>query len=166
MAYEQEKTRFQAAGRLVKLIGQEAWSKNQWPDGCGVYLIWRVPAEGARQLLYIGKAGKYRRLDPEQVELNGGNLAARLGRWTPYCFQQEGPYAGHFEYGPNFGVNQLLQMPYEERYHHHVPAAEIEVECFCLAGWEQNLSPALLEAHLLQEYLIEHGDLPVANNEL
>ena len=166
MTYEQEKTRFQAAGRLVKLIGKQAWTRNQWPDGCGVYLIWRVPAEAARQLLYIGKAGKYRRTNRVAATMNGGNLAARLERWTPYCFQQEGPYAGHLEYGPNFGVNQLRQMPYEARYQHHVPAAEIEVECFCLAGWEQNFSPALLEAKLLQEYLIEHGDMPAANNEL
>lgn len=166
MAHQALQAAFQEAQRSVILAGEQAWNRNQWPEGSGVYLIWRAPAAGARQLLYIGKAGKYRRLEPEQVELNGGNLAARLGRWTPYCFQQEGPFAGHFEYGPNFGVNQLLQMPYVERYQHHVPAAEIEVECFCLAGWEQNLSPALLEAHLLQEYLIEHGDLPVANNEL
>ena len=166
MAYEQEKTRFQAAGRLVKLIDQEAWTRNQWPDGGGVYLIWRMPTEGARQLLYIGKAGKYCRTNPGAATMNGGDFAERLGRWTPYCFQRKGLYAKHFEYGPNFGVNQLLQMLYEERYQHHVPAAEIEVECFRLAGWEQNLSPALLEANLLQEYLMEHGDLPVANNEL
>ncbi len=165
MKYEEEKLRFQQNGRLVILSGKQAWNRNQWPEGSGVYLIWRVPVAAERQLLYIGKAGKYFRFEQEQVVMNGGSLAARLVRWTPYCFQREGPYAGHFEYGPNFGVNQLRQMPHNERYLNHVPAEEIEVECFCLAGWEQNLSPALLEAVLLQAYLAENGDLPPANNE-
>lgn len=156
---------FQQAGRLHLLRGSHAWDAGQWPQGFGVYLVWRAQPESPRELLYIGKAGKYRRVYNNAVEINGGNLAHRLGRWTPYCFQREGPYAGHFEYGPNFGVNQLRQMPHNERYLNHVPAEEIEVECFCLAGWEQNLSPALLEAVLLQAYLAENGDLPPANNE-
>jgi len=166
MTYQQEKNRFQQDGRLKTLTGQQAWTRNNWPDGCGVYLIWRVHAGGGRQLLYIGKAGKYCRTNHGAATMNGGNFAARLARWTPYCFQQEGPYAEYFEYGPRFRGQQLLHTQYEARYQHHVPEAEIEVECFCLSGWEQNLSPALLEANLLQEYLIEHNDLPVANNEL
>jgi hypothetical protein len=166
MKYEEEKQRFQQKGRLVILLGKQAWSKDQWPVGSGVYLIWRRLHANERQLLYIGKAGKYCRKGAETAKLNGGTLAMRLVRWTPYCFQCEGPYAGHFEYGPLSGVNTLLKMPHSERYQHHVSAEEIEVECFCLAGMEVSLSPALLEANLLQEYLVARGDLPVANNEL
>jgi hypothetical protein len=155
---------FQQAGRLQLLQGEQAWDVNQWPQGFGVYLVWRVQPENQRQLLYIGKAGKYRRVDENEAELNGGNLAHRLGRWTPYCFQREGPFANHFEYGPN-SVKRLLQMPCIDRYQHHVPASQIEVECFSLSGWETWLAPALLEALLLQGYMVENGDLPPANNE-
>ena len=156
---------FQQAGRLHLLRGSHAWDAGQWPQGFGVYLVWRAQPENPRELLYIGKAGKYRRVDNNAAELNGGNLAHRLGRWTPYCFQREGPFANHFEYGPNAGVNHIRMMPYADRYQQHVPAAQIEVECFSLFGWERSLAPALLEAVLLQAYLVENGDLPPANNE-
>ena len=156
---------FQQAGRLHLLHGHQAWDADQWPLGFGVYLVWRMQPENPRELLYIGKAGKYRRVDNNAAELNGGNLAHRLGRWTPYCFQREGPYAWHFEYVPNAGVNHIRTMPYEDRYQQHVPAVQIEVECFSLFGWERWLAPALLEAVLLQAYLVENGDLPPANNE-
>jgi hypothetical protein len=156
---------FQQAGRLQLLQGEQAWDVNQWPQGFGVYLVWHVQSENLRQLLYIGKAGKYRRVDENEAELNGGNLAHRLGRWTPYCFQSEGPFANHFEYGPSAGVNQIRTMPHQGRYQQHVPAAQIDVECFSLSGWETWLAPALLEALLLQGYMVENGDLPPANNE-
>jgi hypothetical protein len=156
---------FQQAGRLHLLRGGQAWDANEWPQGFGVYLVWRVQPENQRQLLYIGKAGKYRRVDENEAELNGGNLAHRLGRWTPYCFQSEGPFVNHFEYGPNAGVNQIRTMPHQDRYQQHVPAAQIEVECFSLSGWETWMAPALLEVILLQGYMAENGDLPPANNE-
>lgn len=156
---------FQQAGRLHLLHGAQAWDAGQWPQGFGVYLVWHVLPDSPRKLLYIGKAGKYRRMDENEAELNGGNLAHRLGRWTPYCFQREGPFAWHFEYVPNAGVNHIRTMPYEDRYQQHVPAAQIEVECFSLSGWERWLAPALLEAVMLQAYLAENVDLPPANNE-
>lgn len=156
---------FQQAGRLHLLRGGQVWDANQWPQGFGVYLVWRVQPENQRQLLYIGKAGKYRRVDEKEAELNGGTLAHRLGRWTPYCFQREGPFANHFEYGPNAGVNQIQAMPHQDRYQQHVPAAQIEVECYCLSRWERYLAPSLLEALLLQGCMAENGYLPPANNE-
>jgi hypothetical protein len=156
---------FLQAGRLHLLCGAQAWDAGQWPQGFGVYLVWHVLPDSPRKLLYIGKAGKYRRMDENEAELNGGNLAHRLGRWTPYCFQSEGPFANHLEYVPNAGVNHIRMMPYEDRYQQHVPAAQIEVECFSLFGWETWLAPALLEAAMLQAYLAENGDLPPANNE-
>ena len=63
-------------------------------------------------------------------------------------------------------MNEILQKDYEPRYDVHIPSSEIEVECFVLSGWEQQLSPALLETLLIQDHLKSHGDLPVANNEL
>ena len=156
---------FQQAGHLHLLRGGQVWDANQWPQGFGVYLVWRVQPENQRQLLYIGKAGKYRRVDEKEAELNGGTLAHRLGRWTPYCFQREGPFANHFEYGPNAGVNQIQAMPHQDRYQQHVPAAQIEVECYCLSRWERYLAPSLLEALLLQGCMAENGYLPPANNE-
>jgi hypothetical protein len=164
--YEAIKGYFQSVDRYRVLTDSQAWSRQQWPQGPGVYCIWRTPSNGPRQLLYIGKAGKFKRTGDAPVQLNDGCLASRLQRWTPYCFQSQGRYAAHFEYGPNGSVNEIPKMDYEARYREHIPASEIQVECFVLSGWEQQLSPALLETLLMQDYLQSHGDLPVANNEL
>ena len=165
-SYAAIKGHFQAAGRLQTITGSSAWTASQWPNVPGVYLVWRRVASNPRQLLYIGKTGKFVRDGNEPVHFNGGTLRSRLQRWTPYCFQRQGPYAQSFEYGPNFSVNVLPNQPYADRYRHRVPAAEIEVECFLLEGWGNHLSPALLESLLLQDHLLNHGDLPPANNEL
>lgn len=164
--YAAMKAHFQAAGRLKTLNGNSAWTASQWPNVPGVYLVWHRLAPNHRQLLYIGKTGKFLRDGDEVAHFNGGTLKSRLQRWTPYCFQRQGPHAQSFEYGPNFSVNVLPNQPHEDRYRHRVPAAEIEVECFLLGDWTKQLSPALLESLLLQEHLMNHDDLPPANNEL
>jgi hypothetical protein len=164
--YAAIKADFQKAGRLQTLNGNSAWTASQWPNVPGVYLVWHRLAPNHRQLLYIGKTGKFLRDGDEVVQFNGGTLKSRLQRWTPYCFQRQGPHAQSFEYGPNFSVNVLPNQPHEDRYRHRVPAAEIEVECFLLGDWTKQLSPALLESLLLQEHLMNHDDLPPANNEL
>ena len=166
IAYEAIKGYFQSVRRCLILTGGQAWRRQQWPQGPGVYCIWRTPIDLPRQLLYIGKAGKFKRTGDEPVQLNDGCLASRLQRWTPYCFQRQGPYAEHFEYGPNGSVNEIPKMDYQSRYREHTPASEIQVECFVLSGWEHQVPPALLETLLMQDYLQSHGDLPVANNEL
>ena len=165
-SYAAIKAHFQAAGRLQTITGSSAWTASQWPNVPGVYLVWHRVDPNPRQLLYIGKTGKFVRDEDATVHFNGGTLRSRLQRWTPYCFQRQGPYAQNFEYGPNFGVNVLPNQPFEDRYRHRVPAAEIEVECLLLEGWGNHLSPALLECLLLQDHLLNHGDLPPANNEL
>lgn len=164
--YKQIKEKFLQDKRLKILRGREAWDTQNWPNGAGVYLIWQCHPDANRRLLYIGKAGKFQRRSESETELNGGNLAKRLERWTPYCFQQEGQYGYYFEYGPNASVNEILKLQTEQRYRHHVLAEEIEVECLCLQEWERKLSPALLEALLLQDYMCANGYLPIANNEL
>ncbi len=163
--YEAIKGYFQSVGRYRVLAGSQAWNLQQWPQGPGVYCIWRTPSNGPRQLLYIGKAGKFKRTGDATVQLNDGCLTSRLQRWTPYCFQTQGPYAEQFEYGPNGSVNEIPQMDHEARYREHIQSSEIQVECFVLSAWEQQLSPALLETLLIQDHLKTHGDLPVANNE-
>jgi ribosomal protein S18 acetylase RimI-like enzyme len=164
-SYAAIKAQFHAAGRLQTITGSSAWTASQWPNVPGVYLVWHRVDPNPRQLLYIGKTGKFVREVDEPVHFNGGTLRSRLHRWTPYCFQRQGPYAQSFEYGPNFSVNVLPNQPYEDRYRHRVPAAEIEVECLLLEGWGNHLSPALLESMLLQDHMLNHGDLPPANNE-
>ena len=155
---------FQVANRFVSIAGPTVANLNQaaWPTGSGVYVV-RKHTTG--EVLYIGKTGKLKGVDGAPAIMNGGSLVQRLQRWTPYCFQSAGPYADHFEYGPNFGVNDISKQPFAVRYRIHVPLVQITTDCFSTAGIEHQLSPALLEALLLQDYVSRYGALPPGNQE-
>ena len=155
---------FKAANRFVSIAGQTVANLEQaaWPTGSGVYVV-RKHTTG--DVLYIGKTGKLKGVDGARAIMNRGSLVQRLERWTPYCFQSAGQYANHFEYGPNFGVNDIPQQPFAVRYRIHVPLGQITTDCFSTAGIEHQLSPALLEALLLQDYVSRSGALPPGNQE-
>lgn len=159
---------FSANNRLSMILGDSFsdFKKADWPKGSGVYVV-RLRSNAAPSgILYIGKTGKFKATAPGKVELNSGSLEQRLQRSTPYCFQRKGPYENHFEYGPNFGVNQITKESHKARYQQHLPLGEIEVVTFSTAGIETEISPAFLESLLLTAYLANEDSLPPANQEL
>jgi hypothetical protein len=132
--------------------------KSNWPDGCGVYLIWRKCNE-VRELLYIGKTGTLKpRVEglPQIRDFEQG-FRKRLERWTPYSFFQE-----HFCYCPKFGGNKKPSPHLEANYSERVPLSEIEIDFFICP--DLKLAPAYLEALLLQSYIATNMRLPPANN--
>jgi hypothetical protein len=152
---------FTAVNKFKRIDGEDAWNAEQWPETSGVYAVWRTSENKVAELLYVGMTGKSNR----DGTMNGGHFSARLHRWIPYCFQSDGIYTEHFEYGPNPDVSDVRELPYADRYQHHVPAKEIRVDCFSLNGMERRMAPALLEALLLQHHLAIYECLPPANNE-
>jgi hypothetical protein len=154
--------------RLVSIEGNrfEDLNKANWPKGSGVYVIRQRGHHDLGSILYIGKTGKLKSTDNGTIKMNSGSLKQRLKRWTPYCFQSQGCYKDHFEYGPNFSVNLLKKQPMEGRYRERIPFKEIEIVCFSTAGIELQISPALLESLLLSNYVVNEGKLPPVNQEL
>jgi hypothetical protein len=147
--------------RFVSLVGVNAWNSVIWPNSPGVYAVWKIQGNSKKELLYVGLCGKHY----SNGEINGGILPARLTRWHPYCFQTAGPFINHFEYEPLANVNQLLRLPYADRYAQHIPASEIIVDCFKLVGLTHRIAPVLLESLILQNHLSLNGSLPPANNQ-
>ena len=159
---------FLAKHRLVSIEGGsfEDFNKKNWPKGSGVYVIRQRGCHALGDILYIGKTGKLKSTEHGAIKMNSGSLKQRLQRWTPYCFQSQGCYKDHFEYGPNFSVNLLKKQPMEDRYRERMPLREVEVVCFSTAGIELQISPALLESLLLNNYVVNEGRLPPVNQEL
>lgn len=159
--YNELQVTMTADNRFVSLVGLGAWNPLNWPNGPGVYAVWKSKGNTNKELLYVGMCGKYY----NNGALNGGNLPARLTRWHPYCFQTLGAFVNHFEYAPLASVNQLPNLPHTIRYGQHIPANEITVDCFKLNGLTRRLAPVLLESLILQNYLFIKGILPPANNQ-
>jgi hypothetical protein len=138
-----------------------------WPKESGVYVIRKRGCDSLEDIIYVGKTGKIMN-DKTGTEVccGGGKLSARFQRWTPYCFQAEGNYIDHFEFGPNYAVNQLKKQPFEGRYRQRYPISEITVECLITGGIEMQISPALLESLILNEITAKTDRLPLANQEL
>jgi hypothetical protein len=144
-----------------RINGDDAWTAGNWPETPGVYAVWRTSENKVAELLYVGMTGKVK----NDGTMQGGCLRDRLGRWDPYCFQQDGPYEKYFEYGPNASGDAVLNLKYPVRYKYHIPAKEIRVDCFLIEkGVERRMAPALFEALLLQHHLAIRGCLPPANN--
>jgi hypothetical protein len=159
--YNQLQVTLTADHRFVSLIGLDAWNPLNWPNSPGVYAVWKTQGNKKLKLLYVGMCGMHF----NNGGLGGGILRARLTRWHPYCFQTAGPFVNHFEYEPLAGVNQLLALPPAGRYGQHIPASEIIVDCFTLAGLTHRVAPVLLESLILQNCLSINGNLPPANNQ-
>jgi hypothetical protein len=150
-----------ADGRFFSLVGLNAWNPLNWPNGPGVYAVWKSQGNTKKELLYVGMCGKHY----NDGEINGGNLPDRLTRWYPYCFQTRGQFVNNFEYQPLATGNELLSLPHANRYGQHIPAIEITVDCFKLDGLTRRLAPTLLESLILQNYFFIKGFLPTANNQ-
>ena len=128
-----------------------------WPKNHGVYVVWQI--KPTVEVLYIGMTGKF----SQAGIMSGPGLNARTVRWTPYCFDMT---ANTFCFGPNpvNGQNSLKQQQ-KAGYRHRVSVSDIRIECFEYFTTHR-MAPAFLEALLLQGYLMQHGKLPLANNEL
>jgi len=159
--FEAVKAYFQCLHRY-QVISSSTARQLHFPKQTGVYVVRKRNTEGFNGIYYIGLAGKMR-THVNGTRLNSGTLAQRLHRWTPYCFQTEGLYADHFEYGPNYGVDDLRKQPYDKRYCYHIPLCDVETECFITGADEKEIAPAFLEALLLQLVLQSSGNLPPAN---
>lgn len=166
--FEQVTSAFVSANRFHRIAADsfEKLKKEPWPKSNGAYVVRRAGSEGMDGVLYIGKTGKLQPTNEGGVIANSGKLIGRLSRWTPYCFQSEGPFANHFEYGPNYGVNEIPKQPHADRYRHHISLAQVWTDCFATSGIEQEVSPAFLETLLLQAYVCGKAALPPANQEL
>lgn len=136
-----------------------------WPPGRGVYVIWKLDPSGDT-IVYIGKVGEFKRDETGAVRFGGGTFAQRFARWHPYSFTTRGPFANHFEYGPNASVNELRDLPEAGRYKCHLHFDVIAVDCYVTDGIEREIAPSFLEVMLLQIYMAQHGSLPPANNAL
>jgi hypothetical protein len=111
--------------------------------------------------------GKYKRESDGTAVLadKQNGFRERGTRYHPYSFTSDGPWANHYEYDPQYSVNDIRKAPPQDRYNEHIPIKEISIDCFVL-GQESRIAPAFLEALLLQYYIEFEGRLPVANNAL
>lgn len=161
--YEQICNKFNSWNRLQVVCGESCESL-RWPEGIGVYLIRRKEGDG--EVVYVGMTGKIIRSTEGEVGLadNTDGFKKRSQRWHPYCFTKSGNFENHFEYGPNFNVNDLRCQPEEKRYKNHIPIGDIEADCFVL-GKGSMIAPAFLESLILQSYFSHKGTLPVGNNQ-
>ena len=88
-------------------------SELDWPNGIGVYV---VRAREGMDEVYIAMTGKVKRIAPDSVklEIKKNGFKNRINRWHPYCFSERGRYENHFEFGPNFGVDELKKLGEED----------------------------------------------------
>ena len=135
-----------------------------WPSGIGVYL---VRARSGMDVVYVGMTGKVQRTAPDSVklEIKKNGFKNRSNRWHPYCFSEKGMYMDHFEFGPNYGVNDLKKQDEEVRYKYHLPITDLVVDCFSLVE-ESAMAPTFLESLILQVHFSTTGTQPIANNVL
>ena len=71
------------------------------------------------------------------------DLKAAL-KMVSILFYRRGIFKDHFEFGPNFGVNELKNEPEVQRYKYHIPVDEMAVDCFIL-GNGSKCTPTFLE---------------------
>ena len=153
---------FRDNDKLVTLVGN-SFTKKNWPKSCGVYV---VRLNSSNEVLYVGMCGKVRGEDGQVAYMNNSIFGDRVGRWTPYVFQREGPHADHWECGPTFKSSTKKPAINATNYRQKFPFIDIKIECICLdSDWKQ-LTPTFVETLLLQVYLSKNSRLPLGNNEL
>jgi hypothetical protein len=154
---------FGAKGQFMQLEADHA-KDLPWPSNPGVYVV-RRKGRGAGadrgEIAYIGMTGTYG-ADGNCSPTQG--LRHRRVRSHPYCFTQTGPFKDHFEFAPNFGVNEITKKPPVDRYRDRIAMADLRVDCFFFSRAGKS-APAALESVLLQFYLEEFHRLPIANNK-
>jgi hypothetical protein len=156
---------FKNIDKIVTLDGSnfESFNKKIWPKSCGVYII---RLKSSNEVLYVGMCGKVRAEDGQVAYMNNSIFGDRVGRWTPYVFQNEGLHKGHWECGPTFKSSTKKPTFNPTNYRHKFPFIEIKIECICLDSDWIGLTPTFLETLLLQVYLTKNSRLPIGNNEL
>jgi hypothetical protein len=159
---------FQKQGRLTTI--RPSGSRIQWPNGFGVYTLWHPREVDVRNLIYVGKTGKYVRSNGS-VRPNGGSFCNRTARWTPYrfCESRNDPeqLKYTFRYGPKCrSVSEQGKIKYDTNaYSQTIPYRQLIIVTFDVRG-SLSHSPASLESLILTQYLLETKTLPPANNEL
>jgi hypothetical protein len=160
--YPSVKKYFAEKKRLEVVTGPKA-KDLKWPAGPGVYVV----SHKKEGVIYVGLTGKLTSPgNGKKPVFNGGRFSKRLSRTHPYCFQTEGEFADHFEFGCSFTVEKVRAAPLRDRYRTRYPLSEISTECFCLESAEKEVTPSFLEKLLLQTFFKKHERLPEANNEL
>ena len=151
--YEKLRSVFKQRGLLAEIRGADAHVGKNWLNHPGVYVVRaseNTPADGFySSILYVGMTGKLSRTSISMP----GRLSLRPLRLDPYRLSDTG-----FSYGYNRSTEECGA---------HIPAAQIEVDCFVFDATAA-AAPAFLEALILQAYALCATDhslrLPPANN--
>jgi len=142
-----------------------------WPNGSGVYVIWKFTDDNIDNLIYVGATGTFRRNRVGNIVFGGGNFSLRSERWTPYKFCETpdcGDYIYNFRFGPNYGQNQRANQILVDAYQFSIPYQDLLIHCFSITSDHLIYAPTSLESRLLTIYLKEMNNqhLPPANNKL
>ena len=125
-----------------------------WPKGYGVYVINQFD-QTSRRVVYIGMTGKLNKNGKFQGTTS---FKDRLTRYTPYLFD---PTKNLFCFEPEKIKIKGKPVGYKKSY----PLKQVQIDCF-VCNFEivkQLIAPTYLESFLLQAFLLEHGNLPEAN---
>ena len=162
-------------GEMFSSVSVNSRKSIVWPEGFGVYVVWKQNRDELVNLKYIGLTGKFKKDLNGELILNQGQFSKRATRWTPYRFcesPKDGEYQYSFRFNPKFSnVNDQYKV------RHQVDAYSttlfykdgLLIDFFIFSeSLDKNngYTPASLEAELLSKYLIETRNLPPANNSL
>ncbi len=139
-----------------------------WPDGYGVYTIWKKTMN-YENLVYVGLTGGLTRKEGKII-YNRGSFKSRSHRYSPYRFCQSKKdikYFLTFRYGPKYkDTNKQAKNKYgEDSYKETISYDDLLIVTFDLSKLDA-YTPASLESLILTNYFKEEGDLPPANNKL
>ena len=139
-----------------------------WPDGYGVYTIWKKTMN-YENLVYVGLTGGLTRKEGKII-LNKGSFKSRSYRSSPYRFCQskkDKKYLHTFRYSPKYkDTNKQAKNKYgKDSYDQSISYNDLLIATFDLSKLDTH-TPASLESLILTNYFKEEGDLPPANNKL
>tara|TARA_B100000963_G_scaffold354233_1_gene370356 strand:+ start:1100 stop:1615 length:516 start_codon:yes stop_codon:yes gene_type:complete len=139
-----------------------------WPDGYGVYTIWKKTMN-YENLVYVGLTGGLTRKEGKIIP-NKGSFKSRSYRSSPYRFcesKKDKKYRYTFRYSPKHkDINKQAKNKYgEDSYDETISYNDLLIATFDLSKLDAH-TPASLESLILTNYFKEEGDLPPANNKL